>query len=299
MISFDNVSKFILSNINIHIPKGSVVGLVGASGAGKTTFLRLACGFLQADVGKVYIDGNEQKSFSVDKTGKIGALFADRPLFSDSESVCSNFEALRIAHGISKWEFEYRYFKLASELGFDKFDGQKISSLSLGQRRRAELGAVLLHNPEVLILDEPTSGLDENAKDVLRKIIEKRAAEGVTVIISSHALADISQVCNRIAFLDKGRLLYYGSEELFIRQFVPMDVMNVKLEGGLPDLEDLPVDRYFIENNVLTIKYNSNYITSAEILRTIVLQTKIAEVNISKADIEDAILKIERDKENE
>lgn len=295
MLSFDNVSKFILSDISIHIPKGSVVGLVGASGAGKTTFLRLACGFLQADVGRVYIDGDEQKAFSADKTGKIGALFADRPLFNDSESVRSNFEALRIAHRISDWEFEYRYFKLASELGFDKFDRQKISGLSLGQRRRVELGAVLLHNPEVLILDEPTSGLDENAKNTLRKIIVKRATEGTTIIISSHDLADISQVCSRIAVLDKGKLLYYGNEEQFIRQFVPMDVMKMKLEGGLPDLEDLPVERYFIENNVLTIKYNSNYITSAEILRNIVSQTKIAEVNISKAGIEDAILKIEGD----
>ena len=117
----------------------------------------------------------------------------------------------------------------------------------------------------------------------------------MTVLVSSPDLSDISQVCNRIAVLDKGRLLYYGNEELFIRQFVPMDVMKVKLEGGLPDLEDLPLERYFLENSVLTIKYNSNYITSAEILRNIVSQTKIAEVNISKAGIEDAILKIEGD----
>lgn len=295
MLSFDNVSKFILSDISIHIPKGSIVGLVGASGAGKTTFLRLACGFLRADVGKVYIDGKEQKSFSTDKTGKIGALFADRPIFNDSESVSSNFEALRIAHGISSWEFEYRYFKLATELGVDKFDRQKINSLSLGQRRRAELGAVLLHEPKILILDEPTIGLDENAKDALRKIIEKRAEEGMTVLVSSHDLSDISQVCSRMAVLEKGKLLYYGSKELLIKQFMPMDVMKVKIEGGLPDLEDLPLERYFIENNVLTIKYNSNYITSAEILRNIVSQTKIAEVNISKAGIEDAILKIEGD----
>ena len=170
MISFDNVSKFILSNINIHIPKGSVVGLVGASGAGKTTFLRLACGFLQADVGKVYIDGNEQKSFIVDKTGKIGALFADRPLFSDSESVCSNFEALRIAHGISKWEFEYRYFKLASELGFDKFDGQKISSLSLEDLYI--LKAATKRDKEAITMDELNEAM---IKDLSKKVENSNA----------------------------------------------------------------------------------------------------------------------------
>lgn len=271
-----------------------MVGLVGRSGAGKTTLLKLVCGFLKADEGSVYVDGAEQQAYSAGNRAEIGVLFTDRPIFNDAESVRDNFEVLKIAYGIAERDFEDRYIKLSAELGFGEYDRQKISSLSLGQRRRAELGAVLLNNPQILILDEPTSGLDENAKNTLRDILLKRLEEGMTVVISSHDIADISQICKRIAVLDRGKLLYYGNEELLIRQFMPMDVMEIKLEGKLPDPEDLPLDRFSLENNILTLTYNSNHITSAEILRNIMSQTSVKEVKISKSDLVDAIIKIER-----
>lgn len=116
----------------------------------------------------------------------------------------------------------------------------------------------------------------------------------MTVIISSHDLADISHMCQRIAILDKGKLIYYGNEELLLKEFVPMDVMQLKLQGKFPDLEDLPLERYFLQDSILTLIYNSNHITSAEILRNIISQTSIKEVKICKPDLTDAILRIER-----
>lgn len=294
MITFDNVSKFILSDINIHIPKGTIVGLVGRSGAGKTTFLKLACGFLKPDKGFVYMDGREQQPYCRGNVSQIGVLFTDRPVFNDKDSVRGGFEALKIAYRMSDEDFDVRYMELSNALRFGEYEGQRISNLSFGQRRRAELGAVLLHKPRLLILDEPTSGLDENAKDVFRRYLKRLAAGGVTVIISSHDLVDISEICDRIAVLDSGKLVYYGSEDMLIKKFMPVDKLLIKVDNRLPDVEDLPLLKYKVENNELTIEYNSNHITSAEILRTIMSQTSVTEVKVYKSDIADAIINMEK-----
>ncbi len=167
----------------------------------------------------------------------------------------------------------------------------------MGQRRRAELGAVLLHTPKILLLDEPTIGLDENAKQAIYNILQEYISNGTTAVISSHDLTDISRMCQRIAVLNKGKLIYYGKKELLLKKFAPLDRMYIKLLETYPDLEDLPLERYFVENDLLTLFYNSNHITSAEILRTIISQTSIKEVTIKKGDLADIILKIERKKD--
>ena len=294
MITFDNVDKFILKNINIHIPKGTIVGLVGRSGVGKTTFLKLACGFLKSEAGCVYVDGREQQPYCRGNVSQIGVLFTDRPIFNDKESVKGSFEALKLAYRMSDEEFNVRYAELSKMLGFDACEEQKVSNLSLGQRRRAELGAVLLHKPRLLILDEPTSGLDENAKDTFRRYLKRLVAEGVTVVISSHDLVDISEICDRIAVLDGGKLVYYGSEDMLIKKFMPVDKLLIKVDKRLPDVEDLPLIRYKMENDELVVEYNSNHITSAEILRMVMSQTSVTEVKVYKSDIADAIMNMEK-----
>lgn len=297
MISFENVSRYILSQINIHIPAGTSVGLVGASGAGKTTFLRLACGLLQCDSGSIYVNGRCQTFYSREMSKQLGVLFADKPILNSEESVYQNFETLKTIYRLSEKEYQESYLQLSVQLGFAQFEEKKVKTLSLGQRRRTELGAVLLHTPKILLMDEPTIGLDENAKQAIYNMLQKYMSRGTTAVISSHDLTDISRMCQRIAVLNKGKLIYYGKKELLLKKFAPLDRMYIKLLGAYPDLEDLPLERYFVENDLLTLFYNSNHITSAEILRTIISQTSIKEVTIKKADLADVILKIERKKD--
>lgn len=299
MIGFENVSKFILSDITLHISKGISVGVVGPVGAGKTTLLRLACGILRAETGNVFINGNSQADFSKGVSKEIGVLFTDKQILNGEESVISNFMTLKSIYRLSEEQFEGAYKKLSGRLGFDVLEDEKVKNLSLGQRRRVEIAAVLLHNPKILILDEPTNGLDENAKETFRELINEYTERGTTVLLSSHDILSISNICKRIVILCKGELLYYGKEDILLKQFVPIDIMELKIKGSYPDLEDLPLETYYLENDVMTIVYNSNHISSAEILKNILPQTQLDEVKIYKPDLTDAILKIQKGQNDE
>ena len=289
MIFFEHVSKFILSDVCIHIPQGISVGLIGPSGSGKTTFLKLACGLLQPAAGCVHTlrlipEKNRQRLGSM-----TGALFAGIPFFQETDTVESNFRDLKIIYRMGDDIFDREYAALGERLGFRSFAKEQVKHLSLGQRRRAELGALLLTRPRLLLLDEPSEGLDQTAKDSLRELLLERQAEGATLVISSHNMEDISALCERIALLDQGILRYYGDKELLLKRFAPVEVMEIGFSGKLPDLEDLPLDHYSLHQNKLKLTYNANYVTSAELLRHILAQTTVTAVTTKKSGLLDAI----------
>lgn len=294
MVSFENVSKFILSDVSIHIPKGSAVGIIGASGAGKTTFMKLACGLLEPDGGNVYTMGKNPIINRSQLGRKMSCFFTGIPVLNEFRSVRDNFKDLQIVYQISDTEFEPIYSDLATRLGFDAYEYTPVKSLSLGQRRRAELGAVLLQKPELLLLDEPANGLDENAKTIFRDILQERVKEGMTLLITSHDMKDISQMCDRIMVLNQGKMLFYGNKNTLMRKYAPMDIMTIQYEGEIPDLEDLPLSRFSFDRDMLSIVYNSNYITSAEILDLLIKKISIREVNVKKPGLEEVILEMER-----
>lgn len=299
MIFFEHVCKFILSDVNIHIPQGTSLGLIGPSGSGKTTFLKLACGLLQPAAGCVHtmrlIPGkNRRKLVSV-----TGAFFADIPFFRETDTVDSNFQDFKIIYRMRDDIFDKEYSALAERLGFRSFQKEPVQQLSLGQRRRAELGALLLTRPKLLLLDEPTEGLDQTVKDSLREILMERQAEGTTLVISSHIMDEISVLCERIALLDCGMLRYYGDKELLLKHFAPDEVMEISFSGKLPDLEDLPLKNYSLHQNKLKLTYNTNYVTSAELLRHILAQTTVTAVTTKKSGLSDAINRIEKGEKHE
>ncbi|MBQ9119291.1 MAG: ABC transporter ATP-binding protein [Lachnospiraceae bacterium] len=300
MISFEKVSKFILSEVSIHIPAGVTTGVIGVTGSGKTTLLKLACGLLQPERGSVYTLGREATIPSGRQTKllpkELGVLFAHLPLLQPEESVRSNFQSRGLIYRMPKERFWREYHRLSERLGFAEFQQEKVQTLSLGQRRRAELGAVLLHQPKLLLLDEPTVGLDQNAKEALRSLLEEREADGLTTVITSHDMSDIAAVCGRIAVLNQGRLYAYGSRELLLKKYAPVDVMQLTLRSGVPNLEDLPVKSYAADNDKWMLIYDSNHITSAEILRTILTTCSVQEVSIHKPDLEDVLMRIEQEK---
>ena len=116
----------------------------------------------------------------------------------------------------------------------------------------------------------------------------------MSVVVTSHNMEEISKLCSRIALLDKGKLLYYGEEAQLRRQFAPMDTLELKLTGGLPDLQDLPLKSYEMDGDILKVTYNSNHISSAEILKLILAQTGIAEMKIQKNGLADIIMQMKK-----
>ena len=300
MIRFENVDKFVLSDLNIYIPRGKAVGLIGASGAGKTTFLKLICGLSAPERGLVYTMGLNP----VDKRKKLAenvrALFADIPYLADDDTILGNYKLLQKVPRISDGDFAGEYKEISERLGFADFQNCQVKELSLGQRRRAEIGAVLLSKPKLLLLDEPTDGLDENGKQVFYEMLAERKKEGVTLVISSHNMAEISKVCDRIALLDKGTCVYYGSEEQLRKKFAPIDTMCLELDGKIPDFQDLPIIKYTLDGVKVSLSYNANYVTAAEILELILSQMVVKEVKIHKSDLPDVMIQMSKErKKNE
>jgi len=162
--------------------------------------------------------------------------------------------------------------------------------LSLGQRARAELGTALLTYPKVLLLDEPTIGLDQEGKKALWELLQERMRNGMTLLISSHDMREVTHLCDRIVFLYKGRIEYYGNLEEINRQYENLNIMKMRIIGKLPDLGELPLQKYIIENDTLTLVYSLKYITSSDILQPIMKCSEIAELTIRKAELEDIVL---------
>lgn len=299
MICFEHVSKFLLSDVSIHIPAGTSIGLIGASGAGKTTFLKLACGLLLPEQGFVRTMRKNPVTHRSELGVSMGTMLNDIPVLADYNSVKSNFNDLQIIYRMSEGRYKEEYRLLADTLDFGAYENETINALSLGQRRRVELGALLLRRPKLLLLDEPTIGLDQTAKESLRMLLMERQKEGMTLIISSHDMGEISALCERIALLDHGRLTYYGDRELLLKRFAPMDTLEVILSGPLPDLEDLSLHSFLLNQNKLTLTYNSNHVSSAELLHHLLKRTSFTGVTTYKSELADVIKRIEKGETNE
>ncbi len=291
MIDLEQVSKWILSDVSIHIPEGEAVCLVGESGAGKTTFIRLCCGLLAPDKGRVrtlLLDPVENRN----RYGrKISVLLAGVPLLCSEDSVRTGFELLREVYGIPGWKFEKEYVHLAQALDFGSYEQQTVKKLSLGQRMRAELGAALLYRPGLLLLDEPTIGLDEKAKAVLEELLRERVREGMTLVMASHDMKEVATVGSRFCLLRQGKIIFYGDAEALSMQYEPMDIIRMRILGKLPDLGDLPLKSYTLDKDILTLIFPANHIRAVEVLRLILEQTAITEVSIRKATLSDVILR--------
>lgn len=299
MVSFENVSKFVLSDISLHIPAGMTVGVIGASGSGKTTLLRLACGLLKCEQGNV-------RTFLVDPVKKrrqisrdIRVFFSDRPVFQEDSTIIYEFQKLRAVYGLNQEEFQRTYRSLARQLQFEAYEETEIRQLSLGQRRRGELATVLLGAPRLILLDEPTSGLDEQAKSIFWKLLKKQAEAGTAIMISSHNLIEEEQLCDRVILLDGGRLLYYGEQDRLMRKYAPVHEMELTFGQAAPDVEDLPLIRYRLENDKLSLRYNSNVISASEIIGHFMGQAAISQMRIVRPQLEDVVVQRKENRDYE
>lgn len=294
MITLEKVNKFILSNLSLHIPQGECVAIIGTSGTGKTTLLKLICGMLQPESGYVRTFGQEpvrNKKFYRDD---IRVFFAGTSVLEVSNTVKQNFELLKSVYGLSGKEFWEEYNELAKKFDILKYEDEAICNLSLGQRMRVEFVVTLIGYPKLILLDEPNIGLDENGKTVLCEVLEEKRIQGATLLVATHDMEDVVKVCSRIILLEKGTLLFYGTEKNLRSRFASVEKMELQLSNCFPDLEDLPLQAYQVNEDKLRLTYDTNCLSASEILGVILEQTQVREVNIKKSGLEDIILEIHR-----
>ena len=289
MIIFDKVNKFILNEVDLHVPEGITLGIIGASGAGKTTFLKLISGLLEPQSGTVSTLRKNPVSSNKQIAARLSVLFADIPVFDDSLSILDNLDEIRLIYGIEKSDFENRLDELSEQLEFSDILHSKPGSLSLGQKRRSELGLTFLRDADLYLFDEPCIGLDQNGKAAFYKLVQEKKRAGKTILFSSHSIEDIATVSDRVLVLNKGNVRFYGSKEELYKRLAPVEKISLELDGSFPDISDLEVERYDFENGRMTVLFNSNHVSSKEVLERICVTARIKSVSVKKAGLAESI----------
>ncbi len=222
----DNVA---LDGLSLEVPEGEVVGFVGPNGAGKTTAMRIALGVLEPDSGEVLWRG---EPIGRDVQHRFGYMPEERGLYPKMQ-VDRHLRYLASLHGASDDEAETAAGRWIERLGLAQHGEQRVEELSLGNQQRVQLGAALVHDPEVLILDEPFSGLDPIGADVMSEVLFERARQGVAVIFSSHQLELVERICNTVAIVKDGRIVAAGRvDDLRAERSEPRLRVDVETNNG-------------------------------------------------------------------
>ncbi len=277
-----------VQDVSFEIAPGEVVGFLGPNGAGKTTTLKMLTGLIHPTSGNVRVAGHvpvrRQEGFLQQITlvmGQKQQLIWDLPAL----------DSLKInaaVYGISDREFWERVGELTEMLSLEGKLVQPVRKLSLGERMKAELLAALLHRPQVLFLDEPTLGLDVNAQVSVREFLrEYNQRYGATVLLTSHYMADITALCDRVLMIHQGTLMYDGSLNGLLERFAPYREIHLELAqpvskeklkfyGDVKHLEGRSVC-FIVEQEKLT-RTVSRILSDLEVLDLTVTEPPVEEV---------------------
>ena len=210
MIKIINLTKkfddFVaVSNLNMHVNKGEVLGFLGPNGAGKSTTMKMITGFIKPTSGSIEINNMDIEQHSIETKRLIGYLPEGAPLYGDMtpKNMLKFVSSIR---GMNAKEFQSAYDNVVVQTQITDVINQPIETLSKGYKRRVGLAQALIHDPEILILDEPTDGLDPNQKHHVRTLINEMG-KTKAIIISTHILEEVDAVCSRAVIIAKGKLL--------------------------------------------------------------------------------------------
>jgi ABC-2 type transport system ATP-binding protein len=211
-----------VDDLDLQIASGEFVGLLGRNGAGKTTTLKMLSGLLRPSTGALRVLGHEPYRRGFDFLRQIAIVLGNKTMLWWDVSTMANLELYQALYDLSPDEFRRNVGELAELLGLQDHLDIPVRKLSLGERMKCELMLALVHRPKVLFLDEPTIGLDVVSKAAIRQFLAETCAQhGTTIILTSHDMDDVEQLCPRVVLIDHGRLQFDGSPEQLVRSTRP------------------------------------------------------------------------------
>lgn len=240
MIRFENLTKIYggvkaVDNLNLQIPEATVFGFIGPNGAGKTTTIKMMAGVLQPTSGTISIDGLDIAKEPAQVKQIIG-LIPDRPFLYEKLSGLEFFRFKAGLYGMTGNGLDKKIFELLDLFELSDWADELIESYSHGMKQRIVIASALIHEPKVVIVDEPMVALDPKGAKLVKEIFKEQAGKGATVFLSTHTLSLAQEVCQRIAIVDRGRIVASGTcEELEKQAGVRGNLERIflKITGGL------------------------------------------------------------------
>lgn len=298
LIRGDSDGEFTAVNsISFQIERGEMIGYIGPNGAGKSTTIKMLTGILVPTSGTASVAGLTPWEARKQLAQKIGVVFGQRTQLWWDLALIESLELLKHMYRVPDERFRENLDAATELLGLEDFLRTPVRQLSLGQRMRGDLAAALLHDPEILYLDEPTIGLDIVAKSAIREFLTALNRERkTTVLLTTHDLDDIEQLCPRIIVIDRGQVMYDGSlstlkskwggrRQLIVDFATDPDESIVTMSNG-----DLDVSS--VEGPRVTIAFDRDAISAPEVLTRAGSFGEVRDMSLQEPEIEDVIRRL-------
>ena len=310
LFSNEKVRKTAVDDISFSIKKGEIVGYIGSNGAGKSTTIKMMTGILNPTEGTCLVNGIDPSKNRKENAQNIGVVFGQRTQLWWDLPLSESFTILKEIYDVSDEDYASQMEFLNRVLEIHEFFDKPVRTLSLGQRMRADLGAALLHRPKVLYLDEPTIGLDIVVKDNIRHAIKEiNEKYETTVVLTTHDIGDIEELCSRIIIIDEGKKIYDGTLENLkdsygTRRRVTMEVKRseaieeLKLEEHLKGLNDVLItkDDYEavldMDSKSYTVTFDKHKLQVPQILSAVMEVTEVTDIKLQETELTDIVKEI-------
>ncbi|HET6896294.1 MAG TPA: ATP-binding cassette domain-containing protein [Candidatus Baltobacteraceae bacterium] len=285
--------KVAVSNVDIDIEAGELVGYIGPNGAGKSTTIKMLTGILVPTSGTVEVAGIVPHRDRKRNARNIGVVFGQRSQLYWDLPLIESFELLRAIYSIPRDRYENNLSVFTRILEMEPFLRTPVRQLSLGQRMRGDFAAALLHDPRIVYLDEPTIGLDVIAKEAIREFVRHINEErGTTVILTTHDLADVERLCRRIVIIDNGTVIYDGGIERIKEEYGTHRTLVLTFTQPPPDpaLQNAEIESS--DHSVVRYRFDRRLVRPDQLIREATARFELRDLTIEEPDLESIIRRI-------
>lgn len=287
-------NKTAVNEINFKLDAGEIVGYIGVNGAGKSTTIKMLTGVLMPTSGSINVLGRDPHKQRVDNAHDIGVVFGQRTQLWWDLALIESLNLIAKIYDVPPVKYKLMLDQFTETLELDELLKIPVRNMSLGQKMRSELAAALIHEPHVVYLDEPTIGLDLIVKERIRDFIKTQCiSKGMTVILTTHDLGDIEELCRRVIMIDDGRIIYDGPIETIKKKFGKFREITFETVEDVKTL-DLPEGAEMLSTNdhKVQIRFDRTVSTASKVAGAVMNQIDVRDFSLSEPELSDIVKQI-------
>ncbi len=283
-----------VDQVSFAIDRGEIVGYIGLNGAGKSTTIKMLTGILQPSGGRVQVLGRDPHKQRVANARRIGVVFGQRTQLWWDLALIESLNMIAKIYEVPPARYRQLLEQFAETLELSELLHTPIRNMSLGQKMRAELAATLIHEPEIVYLDEPTIGLDLIVKERIREFIKQQNRDkGATVILTTHDLGDIEELCRRVLIIDHGQLIYDGPLSTIKDRFGKYREITFETRRAIDEFQLPPGAEVAAQEECkLVLRFDRNLTTASQVAAALMTQLDVVDFSLAEPDLSHIVKQI-------